>query len=66
MRLNYLSVLFPLFATVDNSQRERNCRRQELSVKEHRCSTTRQDSRQKLMMKVTLLEAKSLAFVTFQ
>ena len=51
MRLNYLSVLFPLFATVDNSQRERNCRRQELSVKEHRCS--RQDS-QKLIMKVTL------------
>ena len=42
-------VLFPLF--VDNSQRERNCKRQELSVKEHWCS--RQDN-QKLMMKVTL------------
>ena len=52
MRLNHLSeVLFLLFATVDNSQRERNCRRRELTVKEHRCS--RQDS-QKLMMKVIL------------
>ena len=53
MRLNHLSVLFPLFAAVDNSQRERNCRRQELPVKEHRCS--RQDTcSQKLIMKVTL------------
>ena len=34
--------MFPLFATVDNSQREKNCRRQELSVKEHWCS--RQDT----------------------
>ena len=50
MLLNYLSVLFPMLATVDNSQRERNCRRQELSVKEHRRS--RQDS-QKLMVEVT-------------
>ena len=46
MRLNYLSVLFPLLAAVDNSQLKRkksNCRRQELSVKEHRRS--RQDGR---------------------
>ena len=53
MRLNYLSEMFPLFATVDNSQRERNCRRQEMSVTEHLCS--RQDTcSQKLIMKVTL------------
>ena len=53
MRLNYLSVLFPLLATVDNTDRvkERNCRRQELSVEEYRRS--RQDS-PKLMIKVTL------------
>ena len=51
MRLNYFSVLFPFLATVDNSQRDRNCRRQELSMKGHRRS--RQDS-QKLMIKVTL------------
>ena len=50
MRLNYLPVLFPLLATVDNSQRERNCKRQELSVKENRRSS--QES-QKLMIKVT-------------
>ena len=49
MRLNYLPVLFPLLATVDNSQRERNCRRQELSVKEHQRSS--QDS-QKLVIGV--------------
>ena len=62
MRLNYLSVLFPLLTTVDNSQRERNCRRQELPVKEQQRS--RQDS-QKFIIEVKPKSfRKSLAFAT--